>query len=363
MQRFILTSLIFLFPSPAFSWGETGHDIVARVAVRLVGERAPEALAKPFLKKEHMMGHLANVPDIVWRSMDKKVANLNGPTHFVDFEYLQANTSQIDPVRLPHDLNTYQEMLRSNCQAHKDDCAPGKSEAQKLSKTGTAPLRVGQLASLMRAALAEGKDAPRKPGKGGKDSRFEERINDALLYAGLLAHFVGDLTNPLHTAKDYDGWERRAGGLHEYFESDVVNACDLVLIHDVFVEARDQHPFEKAEAKYVPKAEDRRDAITSAWVLVADSQSHLKDLFELDRKASLLEDSKSKTHAKRKAPREARDAYQGFVTKRLALAADALATVWTREWEAAGKPDLSTYASFEYPVKPDFIVPVEGMGK
>lgn len=365
MRRISLMVGIFLFSFPAYSWGEMGHDIVARVAVRLVEERAPLAMAKPFLMKEHMLGHLANVPDIVWRSGDKKTTTFNGPTHYVDFEYLQADTSKIDPARLPRDLATFVAMIHSNCKASKKDCAPGKTDEQKIAKTGTAPLRVGQFAELMRKSLADTKGLSQKKGKKKEDSPFDQRVNSALLYAGLMAHFVGDLANPMHTSKDYDGWDSGAGGLHEFFESDLVNAADFSLIQDVFIEARDKRPFEQAEKKYVPKAEERKDPITGAWVIVADSQSRLKELFDLDRKASRLEESKAegRVRAKRKESKAVHKEFRAFITERLAMGADALATVWIRQWEAAGKPDLTPYFSFDYPVKPDFIVPVEGMGK
>jgi len=54
----------------AFAWGERGHDLGTRVAVQNLRALSGDdpAVVTPFLQRDHMLAHLSNVPDIVWRA-------------------------------------------------------------------------------------------------------------------------------------------------------------------------------------------------------------------------------------------------------------------------------------------------------
>jgi hypothetical protein len=64
-----------------------------------------------------------------------------------------------------------------------------------------------------------------------------------------------------------------------------------------------------------------------------------------------------KQKALRRKPVEAADSYRSFIVERWAVGADSLAKIWATAWNEAGRPDLTGYESFKYPLKPDFIVP------
>jgi hypothetical protein len=89
----LLLAFIFITPFVAFdeysyAWGEKGHDLVTRVAAKLMAEDKEHGalVGEAFIKKEHMLAHLSNVPDIVWRSAGKEIETLNAPTHYVDVD-------------------------------------------------------------------------------------------------------------------------------------------------------------------------------------------------------------------------------------------------------------------------------------
>ncbi len=48
---------------------------------------------------------------------------------------------------------------------------------------------------------------------------FKTDIQDALVYGGLMAHFVGDASQPYHNTIDHDGYAAGEGGIHSYFET------------------------------------------------------------------------------------------------------------------------------------------------
>jgi len=49
-------------------------------------------------------------------------------------------------------------------------------------------------------------------GAAKEKEKFIEAVNQALLYGGIMSHFVGDLAEPHHTSANYDGWLTGQGG-------------------------------------------------------------------------------------------------------------------------------------------------------
>ena len=347
----------FASASTAFAWGERGHDLVARVAVRLIIERATatngeDQFAVALAPKEHLLGHLANVPDIVWRSIGRDVEEMNAPTHYIDLEYF-APTPKFD--NLPKTPADMVEQIRKLCAAAAKDyvCPDDHPERLTANAAGTAPWRVQQLYQRMRAALTSAKGAT------GKDK--VHAIDEALLDAGIMAHFVGDLGNPWHTTRDYNGWETGQGGVHAYFEEQTVNAETLALDEAVFQFALKKNPVTRV-AKALPVADRAalsQQPLALAWALVLDSNARLSDVRALDRKVAVMRPSKNdhglRLKAERKDPRAVRDQFQGILVDRLATAADVLATLWLGAWREAGRPDLRGYQSYDYPTAPTFI--------
>ncbi|WP_141734767.1 S1/P1 nuclease [Oligoflexus tunisiensis] len=343
--------VLTLASTQASAWGERGHNAIARVATRIMAQdKDPEvaALGALMQKKEHMLGHLANVPDIVWRGVPELDAE-NVPSHFVDLDYILPENKKLTAKDAPADFETYRKALAANCSKKELSCAPGATEVDKIKKAGHAPFRIQQLSQDLTKTLAEVKKLENDP-----KAKAEERtalIDQALLYAGILAHFVGDLANPHHTSADYDGWHNDQGGLHSYFESEQVDAQSLDLEQAMFAVATKDKPAQRIFGK------DPKDPLRMAWELTLASHARLQTLHELDRRHSLLKksDNARRIKAKRKPSHQVAHAYRKFLVERLSVGADALATVWVTSWNAAGRPKLQGYHSYNYPVKPDFI--------
>lgn len=359
LSSLLLTLLVSASSSTALAWGERGHDLVARVAARLVAQRGGAAVAKPFVEKEHMLGHLANVPDIVWRSAGKEIEAQNGPTHYIDVEYFDLTPTFAE---MPANAAVLLQHMKDLCAKPIKDyvCPADKPDQVQVSQAGTAPFRVRQFFNLMKDGFARAKAAP--AGKDG-DAERDAGIDAALLAGGILAHFVGDLGNPLHTTRDYNGYERGQGGLHSYFESEAVNALDLTFDSEMH-KAAQQGPSLARLTKMVPAAEQKTfgsDPLKVANALILDSFSRLGNVFELDRKQAVTKLGSSEHGMKLKAERRPATAtakfFRPLLVERTATAADALAHLWLEAWEQAGKPDLSGYGSWNYPTTPQFIPP------
>ena len=336
ISRICLAASLFIYATSVYAWGERGHDLITRVAVqnlRFISEDN-QALVKPFVERNHMLGHLSNVPDIVWRApyMTELERQENYSTHFINLEKVYKEVAVWSD--LPDAFETYS----------KDARAQGHTAVE----VGTAPWRVSQLYNRMVQALL-------LAGQAEDKMAFEESVNQALLMGGLMSHFVGDLSNPHHTTANYDGQLSGQRGLHAYFEHEVVAQLPFVLSSRVAIQAKKNWlgAYSNAEQKTILSNPQKL-----VWALVANSHSRLPELLKLDTQHSLLEESKGdKGRATRKPVTETAQYYEGFAIERLAIGASTLSQLWVLAWQQAGAPDLSKFRSYYYPVKPDFIRP------
>lgn len=328
----------------AFAWGERGHDLIARVASRIIVQRTKDGkLLTPFAAKEHMLGHLANVPDIYFRDLEE-ARKLEPPTHYIDLEYLSLSPTI---ANLPSDYSKAAALAEKN-------------GYDLETKVGTNPWRCGQLQRLMTDALREANGETGKAPPTGE--AFKQSVLRALTYGGLMAHYVGDLAQPLHATKDYDGWETKQGGLHSYFEEGIVSALSLSADYEVFATALKEEPFKRLLLA-LPESERlrvKKNPVALAFTLAIDSFKTIPQVLRLDRVVSLVSPSKSspiKIPAERKPPAAVAEKFRALVIDRLALGADAVATLWLLAWEEAGKPDLSSFKSFDYALTPTYVAP------
>jgi hypothetical protein len=343
-------------PPRASAWGERGHDIVTRVAVRLLAAKSAKGtpLAVQFGRKEFMLGHLSNVPDIVWRNQGEAIEKINAPTHFLDLEYL---SPELTFANLPKTPSAALARMKALCAAPPMGyvCAAKEGSDPDESSAGTAPWRAGQLYRLTVEAL--------------KASNTDGRSNDpavdrAFVAAGIMSHFIGDLGNPYHATVRYDGWETGQGGIHSYFESAVVSSYRLALDQEVFDAALTGRGLERT-LRQLPAADRAalsRDPVTLAMALALESRSRLEAANAIDLKFAILKKSGTgpdgkRVGAERREASELRFKYHDLTVERLSTAAEVLANLWLMAWEDAGKPDFKGYRSFAYPVSPEFIPP------
>lgn len=338
----IFVALIFTnsLLASAHAWGERGHDLVTRVAIQHLRDSTDDnaELMRPFLLRDHMLAHLSNAPDIVWRAdyMDDEAKKANSPTHYINLEKVITGVKRWDD--LTRDFREY----RALC----------KSKGKSTSDVGTAPWRVLQLYKLIVNELTN------------LDAKPEElkirHINQALTYAGLMAHFVGDLANPHHTSANYDGQLTGNKGLHAYFESIVVAELSFRLAEKIHKKAKSKRLW-LTEYSKEEKQEILADPQKLTWALLANSHTQVAKLTALDDRYSIIERSEispeNRTPAVRKPAKDVVKKYEKFAVERLAIGADALANLWLLAWKDAGSPDMSSYRSYYYPVQPPFITP------
>jgi hypothetical protein len=290
----------------AFGWGELGHQVIARVAARLiashpriVAERKKlvkkndrnelarlDAFVAAFARNRLQTAQLGDIPDVYWRSLgdanEETARKLGDATHYLNLDALLPPKGLNVPFKatLPVDYEAAKKFI------HKKD-----PDLHFFHGAGSLPWRAQQFANLYFWALQNHKPCD--------DKKADPKSwKTALTYAGLLTHYVGDAAMPFHASQDYDGFLSGQGGIHAYFETDLVNALEWGLDEKVFKRAvyfltsePDITPsvayFRQLVDRHYAEADKSQEVAALTLALTAESLTHIPSVRETDVKYAI----------------------------------------------------------------------------
>lgn len=370
----VVLSLGLTQSSKAFAWGELGHRQIAKIAVKVAQDRYknPE-LSSVFLSNAESLAALSLVPDNQWKGgQPKEVIQTLSPAHFLDIEYLAPQ--KIDPKTIPFKINDAFELMVKLCPISglniKLNCEEKTSIDKILGASGSLPWRIGQMSELLIASFRQVKALQ---DKNASHQEIQTEVNRVILYSGILAHFVGDLTQPLHITKNYDGGFSDQKGVHSYFETKLINAQPHGFDRQAYDYAMSAKPAEAilSQAALATKRIDLNawQPVESSFMLGLEANSQMNKVLDLDRKYAIIESRGEKDSennrslqgdfqflskknssgvdmaAARRSPDEIASKFNEILVQRIGIASDFLARIWHNAWVKAGSPNLSRYTT------------------
>lgn len=280
-------ALFGALPARARAWGNDGHRIVNRLAVEHFPADVPAFLRSTEAEQEII--YLAPEPDR-WRSPgEPELVAAQAPEHFIDLELAEP----LAP--LPH--------------SRFDFLAKAYASGKRPDKIGLLPWQTQEVWERLESALRNYRELE----AAGKNTGPVEQA--AIFYAGLLGHYVGDGSQPLHTTVQYNGWigpnphgYNTGHQIHQQFESVFVSANLRSL--DV-------------EGKMTSERAIEGDIFDAFMAYLRRTRSHVDELYRLDKDGGF---DGSGTPASR-----------AFTAERLAAGAsmlrDMIYTAWLRSAE------------------------------
>jgi hypothetical protein len=325
------------------AWGNRGHHSICASAPHLV---KTESL-KTFLRyRLHTLGHLCNIPDIYWKSLGPETSDLGNPTHYIDPEILGLKISEI-PLDLKGNIEKYTGQENSTKPKSKIFSVP--------TEVGTLWWRADQFFRMISdlKSVFPNTTSP-KNFKDEQDEKlpYNQAVYNMTLYMGLMGHFVGDASQPFHSTADYDGYAKGHGGIHSYYEEQIVAHFGPDL---------DNLIVEKAKS-----LKDKKLTSGSALEIMRHlstlANNDIDDVIKLDpvTKKSELKNEKGmeiKTAAVRSSAEIGFNKLKELLVLHMARSAVVLAHFWDEAYHNAGSPSLQAYKSFKYPHTPEFIAP------
>lgn len=329
-------------PSLVLAWGGRGHAAICDAATHLV--KSPEL--KAFLtRRTHIMTHLCNIPDIYWRDLGP-LSEIGNPTHYFEPDLVGIKLQDIPTTN----YSDVWKMLQG--QPHAQLHSPVKSPATEI---GTLWWRADQ---FYRNAIELGKkskalSSPKdKSESQNSELPFNKTIYEMLVQMGVMGHFVGDASQPLHSTSNYDGYQTGHGGLHAYYEEAIVGTMDARLIARIVDTARNSRFTFLNENSTVAKMKGLA-LLAYSEIEAIQSKDHVLEKSQLDSKGPLVK----KIPAKREDPSVTEKAFEPLILQQMARSAALLAQLWDEIYEKGGKPSVSLYESNRFPLQPNFIPP------
>lgn len=287
-RRFFVLLLVICFQiSPAFSWGPEGHEQINKGAAL----KAPVGQAgfPSFFRSQESIQIIAYngaEPDRWKRFPGYNRGKGHSLAHYIYLDLLQDFPAARDPIIA---MQVYQ----------------GKGLDSRT--VGLLPYYIIETYEKLKLSFGEYRDSVKR----GSNTRPVE-IN-ILYYAGLLGHYVGDGSQPLHTTAHHHGWvgENHKGhstdeGIHRRFEVELVrylNPGDFLemignpsRLHDPFAGITD----------YLKK-----------------THSYIEKVYELDKEGAFSKPTPGSLR---------------FVKERLAVASQMLLNLWYTAWLESEEP-------------------------
>ncbi len=167
-------------------WGSDGHRMINRLAVAKLPSDVPEFLRSAYA--QDAMEYYGPEPDRWKSAAEAELRNASSPEHYIDLEWA-------DLINEPLPRNRY-DFVRALAVAAKEHPELGLTP----EKVGLQPWAADEWYQRVKESLREYRGLK----AAGKDTRPVEA--EVLFCAGLLGHFVGDSSNPLHNTIQFNGW-------------------------------------------------------------------------------------------------------------------------------------------------------------
>lgn len=286
---------LFFANIAAMAWGPDGHRYVNQVAAKKI----PRDMPGFFRSAGERLAYLGPEPDRWRERVEPTLKNAQEPDHFLNMERLEG-MGDLPPRRFEFIQKLYAKRLTIADEKQRDLYLP--------EDIGLQPYAAIEMYERLKVAFRE----YRKLKKENKPTKEVEQA--AVLYAGVLGHYVADASQPLHATIHYNGWvgdnpngytTRKT--IHGEFESDFVAKNVKPADFETLVSAPQvlQNPF----ADYVS--------------YLRQSNALVQPLYELDKQHAFTDHGTPQG--------------KEFVVKRLAAGSQMLVNLWYTAWVESAK--------------------------
>ncbi len=324
MRRFGI-GLIALMASAgtALGWSAHGHRTITYLALEGLPIEMPE-----FVRDASIRARIAdnsNEPDR-WRGMQlHTLGHQNGLDHYIDIEDLAQfglTLETVSPFRYE-----YMRDMAVAMHVHPENVKPvdPSQDAEKTKQwPGFLPHAILEHFNKLKIAFNTYRIllALNDPARADQLATAKE---NCIYEMGIISHFVGDTSQPLHTTTHHHGWvgDNPGGyttdrGIHAYIDGAVVD------LHAITVESL--RPLMKYEVKV-----DGKDPWQDTLVYIKRSHAQVEPLYKLEKDKTL-----------------AKEAGKKMIEERLADAAATLSAYYAAAWASSEPSERDIQAWVRY---------------
>lgn len=200
---FLSGAAVFAFSSQltSLAWDYEGHRLVNQLALASLPANFPAFVRSPDAKER--IAFLSGEPDRWRNTPDLPLRHCNAPDHYIDIDDLplyQLELSSLSPLR--YEFVAHLARVRAARPGDFPAIDPAKDADRTKQLVGFLPWTITEYYGKLKSAFSYLKALEEK----GTPEEIANAQQNVIYIMGVLGHFVGDGSQPLHTTKHYNGW-------------------------------------------------------------------------------------------------------------------------------------------------------------
>ncbi len=300
------------------AWDPEGHRIVNQIALAGLPAEFPAFVRIPAYQER--IAFLSGEPDRWRNTADLPLKQANGLDHYLDLEQLPL--AGIDPLKVPSLRYEFALQFATGRAAHLDKFPkidPEKNADHSREWPGFLPWAITENYGKLKSAFSYLKAYEEL----GTAEEVANAKADIIYYMGLLGHYVGDGSQPLHLTEHNNGWvgDNPEGftkwpGFHAWVDGGLIEKASIKLA-EFTPKITTAKPLDLS-----PQADGRDPVFAAVMGYAIESSRLVEPLYRLEKDGKLFH------HKEEKVVPEGRE----FIEARLLAGGNMLSTLWVTAW-------------------------------
>jgi hypothetical protein len=212
-KLFLLAGVATFVGQTVFAWDYEGHRLVNQLGLASLPKDFPAFAMTP--DAQERIAFLAGEPDRWRNTQNLELKHANGPDHYIDLEELPLY--DLKPETLPPLRYDFMAQIARSRAAHPDkfppiDAAKNSDHTRELS--GFLPYTMTEYYAKLKSEFSYLKAFE---SAGGTPAEIANAQANIVYTMGVMGHFYGDASQPLHTTMHFNGW---AGANPNHYTTD-----------------------------------------------------------------------------------------------------------------------------------------------
>ncbi len=222
MIGFLIVLFSFTTSPEAHAWGRQGHSLIGETSARILGKEFHNDVLH---QHSYDVGYYANIPDILWKltPAERERERFN---HYMRWDVYKRK------IPTTRDLQAALQMPRVEF---------NKKYIDIDNEVGRAFWRIREMEEQLTVVARQLKNMVAPKGSAPRGGEQHQAQLGWLKLAGFIAHYVGDLSQPLHVTENEFGPPGDVN-LHWFYEDIVIDELTPELRTLVYAQARAQWP-------------------------------------------------------------------------------------------------------------------------
>jgi hypothetical protein len=311
-----------LLQAPALAWDYEVHRLINQMALASLPTNSPAFLLAPAARER--IAFLGGEPDRWRNTPDQALRHANGPDHFLDVEDLAKHglaAATLNQFR--YDFVAQLTLGRALHATNFPALDPARDIDHTRVLTGFLPWTITEYYGKLKSAFSYVKEFE----AGGTAQEIDNARQNIVYVMGVMGHFVGDVAQPLHTTRHYNGWVgpnprgyTTSRSFHAWIDSGFLRAVG-VRTNDLLAALR------PARRPWPESSSPNTNIFPQMLTFLLDQARLVEPLYQLEKDRKL-------------APGEpGAEAGRNFLAGQLVKAAQMLGDLWYSAWLEA-PPDV-----------------------